>query len=79
MFILNGIKMSRDKIATEHFVEDAKKVIEIAKKCRGIKGITFHMCKNIDTFNGGNMLYDEKHDTSSVLTNNGTDSITIKW
>ena len=71
--------MSKDKIATEHFVEDAKKVIEIAKKCRGIKGITFHMNKNIDTFNAGNMLYDEKHKTSCKLSNNGTDTITIKW
>lgn len=79
MFILNGIDMSRDKIATEHFVEDAKKVIEIAKKCRGIKGITFHTNKNIDTFNAGADLYNEKHDTNSVLTNNGTDTITIKW
>lgn len=71
--------MSRDKIATEHFVEDAKKVIEIAKKCRSIKGITFHMYKNIDTFNAGGMLYDEKHKTSCELSNNGTDTITIKW
>ena len=71
--------MSRDEVATEYFVEDAKKVIEVAKKCRGIKGITFHMNKNIDTFNAGNMLYDEKYKTSSELSNNGTDTITIKW
>ena len=71
--------MSRDKIVTEHFVDDAKKVIEIAKKCRGIKGITFHMNKNIDTFNAGADLYNEKHKTSCELSNNGTDTITIKW
>ena len=71
--------MSKDKIATEHFVKDAKKVITIAKKCRGIKGITFHINKNIDTFNANNMLYDDKHKTSSELSNNGTDIITIKW
>lgn len=79
VFILNGIDMSRDKIATEHFVEDAKKVIAVAKKCRGIKGITFHMNKNVDTFVAGIDLYNEKHDTSSILTNNETDTITIKW
>lgn len=71
--------MGKDKVATEHFVEDAKKIIEVAKKCRGIKGITFHMNKNIDSFNAGADLYNEKHETSSVLTNNGTDTITIKW
>lgn len=71
--------MSRDKIATECFVEDAKKVIEIAKKCRGIIGITFHMCKNIDTFNAGGELHNEKHKISCELSNNGTDTITIKW
>lgn len=71
--------MSRDKIATEHFVEDAKKVIEIAKKCKGINGITFHMNENIDTFVAGIDLYNEKHRTHSVLTNNRTDTITIKW
>lgn len=71
--------MSKDEIATKQFIEDAQKIIESARKCRNIKGITFHVCRNVDAFDAINELYIEKCKHDCELTNNGTDTITIKW